>query len=57
MKSASVEERFVSFECTNVLGHYSPHIKNAEGKRLVFSAGSTEGLGTHVHRPNPKNFA
>jgi hypothetical protein len=42
-------------EFAGVLSMYSKDIKNADGKALVWEAGSPEGLGTDMQRTNCKN--
>jgi hypothetical protein len=39
-----------------LLEHGGPTIRNAEGKTLIFTAGSPEGLGIEAQRVNCKNF-
>jgi hypothetical protein len=55
IKSASVGDAMKYFEYLGVLSYYSKGITNANGKTLVFQAGSTEGLGTDMQRTNCKN--
>jgi hypothetical protein len=54
-KSSSIKDGFKFFEFAAALSNYSREIKNAEGKSVVFEAGSPEGLGTDMQRINCKN--
>ena len=54
-KSSSIKDGFKFFEYAATLQHYSKEVKNADGKTVVFDAGSPEGLGTDMQRINCKN--
>jgi hypothetical protein len=43
-------------EIAGALAYYSKGVKSADGRSLVFQAGSPEGLGTDVMRTNCKNI-
>lgn len=55
IKSSSVEDAITYFSIAGVADHSSSAKNNAEGKSLVFSAGSPEGLGLEMSRTNCKN--
>jgi hypothetical protein len=54
-KSSSIKDAMRYLEFASVLSYYSKNIKNADGKSLVWEAGSPEGLGTDMQRTNCKN--
>jgi hypothetical protein len=54
-KSASIKDGMKYLEYAGVLNMYSKEIKNADGKTIVWEAGSPEGLGTDMQRTNCKN--
>jgi hypothetical protein len=54
-KSSSIRDAMRFLEFASVLSMYSRNIKNADGKSLVWEAGSPEGLGTDMMRTNCKN--
>jgi len=54
-KSSSMKDGMKYLEMAGVLGMYSKEVKNADGKTLVWKAGSPEGLGTDMQRTNCKN--
>ena len=54
-KSQSIKDGMRYLEYAAVLQMYSKEIKNAEGKSVVWEAGSPEGLGTDMMRVNCKN--
>lgn len=56
MKSASVQDAIQYFRFMGLCEHAGPGTKNAEGKSLVWTAGSPEGLGIDVQRTNCKNI-
>jgi hypothetical protein len=56
IKSSSVKDAMRYFTFMGLLEQGSPSIRNAEGKVLVFTAGSPEGLGIEAQRVNCKNF-
>jgi hypothetical protein len=56
IKSSSVKDAMRYFTFMGLLEHGGPTIRNAEGKILVFTAGSPEGLGIEAQRVNAKNF-
>lgn len=56
MKSASVQDAIQYFKFMGFADHAGPGTKTAEGKSLVWTAGSPEGLGIDVQRTNCKNI-
>jgi Bifunctional DNA primase/polymerase, N-terminal len=54
-KSSSIKDGMAFLEFAGVLDMYSKEVKNADGKSIVFEAGSPEGLGTDMQRINCKN--
>lgn len=54
-KSSSIKDGMKFLEFSGALAMYSKEIKNAEGRSLVWEAGSPEGLGTDMQRTNCKN--
>jgi hypothetical protein len=54
-KSSSIKDGMQFLEFAGVLQMYSKDVKNADGKTVVFEAGSPEGLGTDMQRINCKN--
>lgn len=54
-KSSSIKDGMKFLEFASVLQMYSKDIKNADGKTIVWEAGSPEGLGTDMQRTNSKN--
>lgn len=54
-KSSSVEDGMKQFNYAGILQHNSKDLKNADGKVIVWSAGSPEGLGLEMQRTNCKN--
>ncbi len=54
-KSSSVKDGMKYLEFASVLQMYGKEIKNADGKTVVWEAGSPEGLGTDMQRINCKN--
>jgi len=54
-KSSSIKDAMKFLDYASVLSMYSKNIKNADGKSLVWEAGSPEGLGTDMMRTNCKN--
>jgi hypothetical protein len=56
MKSSSVQDMFNYFKLVGIVDDYGPGIRNAEGKSLVWTAGSTEGVGVSAQRANCKNM-
>ncbi len=54
-KSSSIKDGMKYLEFASVLSMYSKEIKNADGKSIVWEAGSPEGLGTDMQRTNCKN--
>jgi hypothetical protein len=54
-KSSSVDDAFNYFHYMGMLSHYSKTTKTAEGKSLVWTAGSMEGFGIDMQRTNCKN--
>jgi bifunctional DNA primase/polymerase-like protein len=56
IKSSSVKDAMRYFNYMGLLDHGGPACRNAEGKTLVFTAGSPEGLGIEAQRVNCRNF-
>lgn len=56
MKSASVQDAVTYFKNMGLMDHAGAGTKTAEGKSLVWTAGSPEGLGIDVQRTNCKNI-
>jgi Bifunctional DNA primase/polymerase, N-terminal/Primase C terminal 1 (PriCT-1) len=56
IKSSSVQDMFAYYQLAGVLGHCGTNTGNAEGRSLVWSAGSTEGVGVEAERVNAKNM-
>ena len=56
IKSSSVQDMFAYFQLAGMLGHYGMSTGNAEGRSLVWTAGSTEGLGLDAQRVNCRNM-
>jgi hypothetical protein len=56
IKSSSVKDAMRYFTFMGLLEQSGPAIRNAEGKIIVFTAGSPEGLGIEAQRINSKNF-
>jgi hypothetical protein len=54
-KSSSMKDAMKYLEFGSILSHYSKNLKNADGKSIVWEAGSAEGLGTDMQRINCKN--
>lgn len=54
-KSSSVQDGMKYLEYAGILSHASRDAKMAEGKSLMWSAGSPEGLGADMQRTNCKN--
>jgi len=54
-KSSSMKDGMRYLNFGSVLTHYSKSLKNADGKSVVWEAGSAEGLGTDMMRINCKN--
>jgi hypothetical protein len=54
-KSSSMKDGMRYLNFANVLSYYSKSMKNADGKSVVWEAGSAEGLGTDMMRTNCKN--
>lgn len=54
-KSSSMKDAMRYLNFASVLSNYSKSIKNADGKSIVWSPGSAEGLGTDMQRINCKN--
>lgn len=54
-KSSSIKAAMKFLEFAGMLSMYSKDIKNADGKTVVWEAGSPEGLGTDMQRTNCKN--
>ena len=56
IKSSSVKDAMKYFHYAGILDQGGPTVRNAEGKTLVFTAGSPEGLGIEAQRINCKNL-
>jgi hypothetical protein len=56
IKSSSVQDAIMYFHHMGFCDHAGSGTKNAEGKSLVWTAGSPEGLGIDVQRTNCKNI-
>lgn len=56
IKSSSVKDAMKYFQYMGLLEQGGPTIRNAEGKIVVFTAGSPEGLGIEAQRINARNF-
>jgi len=54
-KSSSVRSAFDYFNLIGTLDHSSPSMTNAEGKSIIWTVGSTEGLGIGMQKTNCKN--
>ena len=54
-KSSSVKEAMRFFETMGCLGHGEQTVSNANGRTLVFTAGSPEGFCIEMNRTNCKN--
>src|SRR5262249_28668754 len=54
-KSSSVDDCFSYFNYIGTLAHFGKDTKAAEGRTLVMTAGSAEGLGLDIERSNCKN--
>lgn len=54
-KSSSVNDAIEYFNYASVLQHANRDMKNAQGKTIVWTAGSPEGLGLDMQRTNCKN--
>lgn len=50
IKSSSVEDSIEYFRTAGLMEYATPHTKNADGKSLVWSAGSPEGFGMEMGR-------
>jgi hypothetical protein len=55
-KSSSVQDVIVYLRYAGIVDYANAGIRNAEGKTLIWTAGSPEGLGLDVQRTNCKNF-
>jgi hypothetical protein len=55
-KSTCMDEAINYFNYAGVAAHASRDIKNAEGKTLIWTAGSPEGLGIDAQRTSCKNL-
>jgi hypothetical protein len=55
IKSSSAQDAMHFCELMGILSQHSGPLKNAEGKSLVFTVGSTEGLGMEMARLNCRN--
>lgn len=55
IKSSSVEDAIEFLRYAGIVDHGGPQIKNADGKSLVWTVGSPEGLGLDMNRTNCRN--
>jgi hypothetical protein len=55
IKSSSVKDAIEYLNHVGIVDDAGPQTRNAEGKSLVFTAGSPEGLGLEMSRTNCKN--
>ena len=55
LKSSSVEDAFQYFEYIGVKQNAGRDMKNSEGRSIVWTAGSPEGLGLDMQKTNCKN--
>lgn len=55
IKSSSVEDAIEYLHIAGIVAHASGGTKNAEGKALIWTVGSPEGLGLEMTRVNCKN--
>lgn len=55
IKSSSVEDAIKYFGLIGVTMDWNPKLNNAEGKSLIMTAGSPEGLGIEMYRLQCKN--
>ena len=55
IKSSSVEDAIEYLQYAGIMDHANGSTRNAEGKSLVWTAGSPEGLGLEMTRTNAKN--
>jgi hypothetical protein len=55
LKSSSVEDAFQYFEYIGIKQNAGRDMKNAEGRSVVWTAGSPEGLGIDMQKTNCKN--
>lgn len=55
-KSSSVDDAMKYFNYAGLLQHVNRDTRNAEGKTLVWTAGSPEGLGLEAQKANCKNM-
>lgn len=55
IKSSSVQDAINYFRYMGIADHAGPSTRNAEGKVLIWTAGSPEGLGIELQRTNCKN--
>lgn len=55
IKSSSVKDAMEYLHHAGLVDDAGPHTRNAEGKSLVFTVGSPEGLGMEMTRTNCKN--
>ena len=56
MKSSSVQDMFTYYQLAGIVDHHSAGTRNAETMSLVWTAGSTEGVGVSAQRCNCKNM-
>ena len=55
LKSSCVQDCVKYFEYMGLTAHCDPSVRNAEGRSMVFSVGSPEGLGREMARTSCKN--
>jgi len=56
MKSSSVNDMFAYCGFVGIVEQHNAGTRNAEGKSIVWTAGSTEGVGVSAQRANCKNM-
>ncbi len=56
MKSSSVNDMFAYYGYVGIVDQHNAGLRNAEGKSIVWTAGSTEGVGVSAQRANCKNM-
>lgn len=55
-KSHCVSDALKFFEYAGMVGYSGPTVRNAEGRSMIITPGSSEGLGKELNRLNCKNF-
>ncbi len=54
-KTSSINDAVRYMQFAGIVGHYSRNVQNADGKSVIWEAGSSEGLGTDMQRITCKN--